>query len=163
MSRRSAAELDWLMPRLGVDLALGFTGPAGYWEDADLRSVRSSRGTPRGNDVATVSQLQAAEQLLVQRLMTQRGELAALGHPDYGSAHHTLIGQPNVERTRNLIKLYILQALRDEPRIARVESCRVYAPHDPPRDQVRIEIVVRLIDEEQPLNFVVPFSLEVGQ
>ena len=87
-----------------------------------------------------------------ERLKTQRGELAPLGHPDYGSRHHELIGQPNVERTRNLIKLYVLQALADEPRVQKVLACVVYAPHTPPRDQVRIEIELRLIDEPNPLN-----------
>jgi hypothetical protein len=38
----------------------------------------------------------------------------------------------------------------------------VYAPHDPPRDQVRIELDVLLIEQDTPLNFVVPFSLEVS-
>ena len=103
MTRRSAAELDWLMRQLGTDLELGFVGPAGWWEDADLRSARSSAGTPRREDLKVADKLRAADQLLVNRLMTHRGELAPLGHPTYGSRHHDLIGQPNVERTRNLI------------------------------------------------------------
>jgi len=161
-ARRSAAELDWLMRELGTDLELGFVGPAGWWEDADLRDGRGASGTPRRRDLVVVSEVRAAEQLLVNRLMTHRGELAPLGHPEYGSRHHDLIGQPNVDRTRNLIKLYVLEALRAEPRIQKIESCKVYAPHDPPRDQVRIELVVRLIDQPDPLNLVVPFSLEMS-
>lgn len=162
MNRRTAAELDWLLQELGTDLELGFVGPAGWWEDADLRSGRATAGTPRRNDLAVASKIRAAEQLLVNRLMTHRGELAPLGHPAYGSRHHELIGQPNVERTRNLIKLYVLEALRAEPRIAEIVSCKVYAPHDPPRDQVRIDLVVRLIDHPDPQNLVVPFSLETS-
>ena len=161
MTRRSPAELDRLMQELGTDLELAFVGPAGWWEDADLRSSRGA-GTPRRNDLVVAAKLRAAEQLLVNRLMTHRGELAPLGHPEYGSRHHELIGEPNVERTRNLIKLYVLEELDAEPRVAEVVDCRVYAPHDPPRDQVRIEAVVRLIDERDPLNLVVPFSLEVA-
>jgi phage baseplate assembly protein W len=162
VNRRTAAELDRLMQELGTDLELGFVGPAGWWEDADLRSSRAAGGTPRRNDLAVASKVRAAEQLLVNRLMTHRGELAPLGHPEYGSRHHDLIGQPNVARTRNLIKLYVLEALRAEPRIAEIVSCKVYAPHDPPRDQVRIDLVVRLIDHPNPLNLVVPFSLETS-
>lgn len=162
MSRRSAADYDWLMTQLGTDLELGFVGPAGWWEDADLAAARSAHGTPRKRDLAVADRLRAADQLLVNRLMTRKGELAALGHPDYGSRHHELIGEPNVPRTRNLIKLYVLEALRGEPRISEIVSCKVYAPHDPPRDQVRIELVVRLIDAPNPLNLVVPFSLEVS-
>lgn len=159
MKRRSPAELDRVLQELGTDLELAFVGPAGWWEDADLRS---SRGSPRRRDLVVASQVRAAEQLLVNRLMTQRGELAALGHPDYGSRHHELIGEPNVDRTRNLIKLHVLEALRAEPRLDEIVECRVFAPHDPPREEVRIEAVVRLIDEPAPLNLVVPFSLEVS-
>lgn len=162
MTRRSPAELDRLMRELGTDLELGFVGPAGWWEDADLRDGKGLTGTPRKKDLLVASKVRAVEQLLVNRLMTHKGELAPLGHPEYGSRHHELIGEPNVERTRNLIKLHILEALGHEPRVQEVLSCKVYAPHDPPRDQVRVEMVVRLIDEPNPLNLVLPFSLEVS-
>jgi len=67
-----------------------------------------------------------------------------------------------VPRTRNLIKLYVLQALRDEPRIERVVKAEVRAEHDPPRDSVRIEIEARVLGQATPLNLVVPFSLGAG-
>lgn len=162
MSRRSAADLDVLMRRLGTDLALSWGSTAGYWEDADLVPSHTAGRTPRRKDLAIASKIASAEQLLVNRLKTQKGELTSLGHPEYGSRHHELIGQPNVERTRNLIKLYVLEALSHEPRVAKIQSCRVWAPHDPPRDQVRIELAVVLLEEDNPLNLVVPFSLEVG-
>jgi phage baseplate assembly protein W len=159
--RRTAAELDVLMRSLGTDLDLDFRGPSGYFEDADLATVRSADRTPRRVDLAVVRELDSAEQLLANRLKTQQGELAPLGHPDYGSRHHELIGQPNVARTRNLIKLYVLEALAREPRVEKVLDARVFAPHDPPRDQVRIELDLLLIGRPNPLNLVVPFSLAV--
>ena len=105
-----------------------------------------------------MSGIAAAEQMLVTRLKTQRGELAGLGHPDYGSRHHELIGEPNVARTRDLIKLHVLDALRREPRVT-VLRCEVRADATPPRDTVRIELDLRLLDDDTPLNLVVPFSL----
>jgi phage baseplate assembly protein W len=158
VKRRSPAELDWLMRQLGTDLDLRYAGPSGAFEDADLETVR--RGDARTRDLAVVAGVDAAEQMLANRLKTQRGELEALGHPDYGSRHHELIGQPNVQRTRNLIKLHVLDALGREPRIEKILECRVFAPHEPPRDIVRIELELRLIDQPHPLNLVVPFSLE---
>jgi phage baseplate assembly protein W len=160
--RRSPAELYLLMRQLGTDLDLFFAGPSGYFEDADLTATRSGGRVPRRTDLGVVRDLDAAEQLLANRLKTQMGELAPLGHPDYGSRHHELIGEPNVQRTRNLIKLYVLDALSREPRVEKVLDVKVYAPHDPPRDQVRIELDVLLIGEPNPLNFVVPFSLAVS-
>ena len=101
-------------------------------------------------------------QAIANRLKTRQGELASLGHPDYGSRHHELIGEPNVPRVRNLIKLYVLQALRDEPRVERVLRADVLPEHDPPRDSVRIELQVQVLGAPTPLNLVVPFSLGVG-
>ena len=159
---RTRAELDFLLPRLGVDLALDFPGPAGTWEDADLDVVRLATRVPRRRDLGTLAGVDAATQMLVNRLETHKGELAPLGHPEYGSRHHDLIGQPNVDRVRNLIKLYVLEALSHEPRIQKILDCRVFAPTSPPRDQVRIEIDVRLLDVASPLNLVIPFSLETA-
>lgn len=159
MSPRAVAELDILERRLGADLGLVFGGPAGLFEDADLRTDTGPWRAVR--DLATVTGVPAAEQLLVNRLMTQRGELAGLGHPDYGSRHHDYIGQPNIQRTRELVKLAVLEALGEEPRVEEVVAIRVYAPHEPPRDHVRIEADVRLVEHDEPLNLVVPFSLGV--
>ncbi len=135
MSPRSPADFALLEQRLGTDLAIDF---------------------------AVASGVPAAVQFLADRLKTQQGELQALGHPEYGSRHHELIGQPNVDRTRNLIKLYVLQALQHEPRVAKVLSAKVYATSTPPRDTVAIDLTVLLLEADNPVNFVVPFSLEVG-
>src|SRR5690349_5156340 len=138
MARRSAEELDLLMRQLGRDLALDYAGPGGMWEDADLVVEPSPNRWPSRKDLSVASG--AAAQTLVNRLKTQRGELASLGHPEYGSRHHELVGEPNVERTRNLVKLHVLEALAHEPRIEKLLSVRVTAPHDPPRADVRIEL-----------------------
>jgi len=116
----------------------------------------------RLRDLLTTERVGAIEQAIINRLKTRKGELAPLGHAGYGSRHHELIGEPNVERVRNLIKLYVMQALRDEPRIERLLRVDVRPDHDPPRETVRISISARLIGEQTPLNLVVPFSLELG-
>lgn len=146
---------------LGTDLALDYRRGGGFFEDADLRAALVGRAAG-ARDLTTVARVDAIAQALANRLKTRKGELAPLGHPDYGSRHHELIGEPNVERTRNLIKLYVLQALRREPRIERVLAATVRPDHDPPRATVRIELTLRLIGEPTPLNLVVPFSLEAA-
>lgn len=156
MSPRAAADLDLLWRRLGVDLALRYAGPAGGFDDADLATVRSA--DRRAVDAALAVRIDAAVQALANRLQTQKGELSRLGHPEYGSRHHELVGEPNTERTRNLVKVHVLEALRHEPRIAEVLRCVVSAPRRP-RDVVRIELDLRLIDLPNPLNLVVPFEL----
>lgn len=152
-------DLQAIVPLLGRDLRLDYRLGGGYFEDADLVATR----TPAGEyDLTAATGLDNLEQAIANRLKTRKGELASLGHPDYGSRHHELIGEPNVERTRNLIKLYVLQALRHEPRIERVLSAVVRAEHSPPRDTVRIELGLRVIGAPTPLNLVIPFSLETG-
>ncbi|HVR99846.1 MAG TPA: GPW/gp25 family protein [Thermoanaerobaculia bacterium] len=149
-------------PILGRDLRLDYAWGGGFFEDADLAENRPPFSKSAGRDIGLASGLDNLTQAIANRLKTRRGELASLGHPDYGSRHHELLGEPNVERTRNLIKLYVLQALRHEPRIEKVLKADVRAEHSPPRDSVRIELSVRVTGEPVPLNLVVPFSLEVG-
>jgi phage baseplate assembly protein W len=153
--RRSA---DSVGPFQGRDLLLSYALSGGFFEDADLAAEK--QGTQR--DLAVASGLDNLTQALANRLKTRKGELAPLGHPTYGSRHHELIGEPNVERTRNLIKVYVLQALRDEPRIERVLRATVRPEHEPPRETVRIELELRVLGQPTPLNLVVPFSLGVG-
>jgi phage baseplate assembly protein W len=156
--RRTAAEVEVLFRRLGRDLQLGWQGPAGAFTDGDLAPDQRRELGRAVTDLAVATDVDQAVQLLVNRLMTRRGELAPLGHPDYGSRHHELVGEPNTERTRNLVKVHVLEALRHEPRVAKVLRCTVDAGPRP-RDVVRILLDVRLVDRAEPLNLVVPFEL----
>ncbi len=154
-------KLDRFIPHAGRDLRLDFAMRGGFFEDADLGGERTP-ARAFDTDLALVNGVAALEQAIAMRLKTRRGELEALGHPTYGSRHHELMGEPNVQRTRDLIKLYVLQALRDEPRIRRVQSVAVVPEHQPPRETVRITLVVEVIDSPAPLNLVLPFSLGVS-
>ena len=156
-------ELQQVTPFLGRDLLLDYTFGGGFVEDADLASARRAGAPVTPNDISIADGIPAITQALANRLKTRKGELASLGHPNYGSRHHELIGEPNVERTRDLIKLYILQALRDEPRIEKVLKADVVAEHQPPRDSVRITLSLRLVRHAEPLNLVIPFSLETSR
>lgn len=156
--RRTAAQTAALFDRLGRDIELAWAGPSGAFVDADL-AVRTTRDPGRTRaDLDVVDGVDQAVQFLVNRLMTRKGELAPLGHPGYGSRHHELIGQPNTERTRNLLKVHVLEALRQEPRVATVLRCTI-DPGPRPRDVVRVLLTVRLIDQPTPLNLVVPVEL----
>lgn len=151
---RPVRNAETLAPLLGRDLRLRYADPT-MWEDADLFDIRSRdalRDLDRADGVPNL------EQALANRLKTRKGELTALGHPEYGSRHHELIGEPNIDRTRHLIKLYILQALRDEPRVERVLSADVRAEHNPPRDTVRIEVTLRVRGQPNVLSLVLPFN-----
>jgi phage baseplate assembly protein W len=153
--------IETVAPFQGRDLELRYALSGGFFEDADLESAPNRDRSSMPLDLSVATGIDNLTQAIANRLKTRKGELAALGHPDYGSRHHELIGEPNVDRTRNLIKLYVLQALRDEPRIVKVLSATVKAEHDPPRDTVRIELSVLVVDRPTPLNLVLPFWLEI--
>ena len=151
-------DLDKLEILLGRDLHLDYRCAAGFYVYADLRD--EIRGSGHGlRDLKISSGVETLRQAIANRLKTRKGELTALGHPEYGSRHFELIGQPNVERTRNLVKLYILQALKNEARIEKVLKADVKAEHTPPRETVRIELNVKVIGQALPLEIIVPFNL----
>jgi len=155
------ANLDFL----GWDLALGFTPNeegitvAGPFSRVDLQTVQQGRVFPRAVDLAVVRGKADLVQSLIVRVETERGELAALGHPTYGSRHHALIGEPNTESNRNLVKLFILECLKQEPRIASVEGIDVKPGEGREnRDKVVVTMALRVRGAPDVLNLVVPFS-----
>jgi len=146
------------LARFGVDLRL-------------LGNLTFQNSRNPGNDLATTRRPETGEvdlealdgvdnlqQALLMRFLTPMGELAQLGHADYGSRLHELIGERNVEANRNRAKLYVLQALNAEPRVKAVRSVTVTTN---PADRTRIDIAVSLvaIDSDTPLNLVFPFFL----
>lgn len=110
-------------------------------------------------DLSIVSGTDALAQALWLRLATPRGELAHLGHPEYGSRLHELVGR--VDRARGsdpqlaaLAALYVREALRHERRLRRIVSIDVV------QSAATRAVVVRIVVEvdggariaiEQPL------------
>jgi len=99
-------------------------------------------------------------QAVILRLLTPRGELAALGHPEYGSRIHELIGQENNSTKRNLLKLFILDALKLEVRIEKVAELKV-APSPGKRDTVDVLLRVKPVAVAE-LVTIGPFSIELA-
>lgn len=112
-------------------------------------------------DLDTLSGAENLVQALLLRFLTPAGELAGLGHPDYGSRLHELIGKLNSETTRNQAKLYVLQALAAEPRVKRTLSVNVARSRRDPT-QMDIDVSILTIDSDTPLNLVFPFFLAGG-
>ena len=141
---------------LGRDLGVLYRITDGRHEDLDLDTIpRNVRGN-RVTDLVSVDGVDNAAQAVVHRVKTVRGELTDVGHPDYGSRHHELIGQPNNERNRNLVKLYILRALADEPRIEKVHKAEILPGAGPAWDQVTISLTLSFIGADAAHNLVVP-------
>ena len=152
---------------LGQDFDLGFIADeegrvfAGPHTHVDLRAKLRGDVAPHTIDLGLVNGRRNLIQSLILRLKTEKGELARLGHPDYGSRHHKLIGEPNSENNRNLVKLYILECLKQEHRLEEILKINVKPGEGREnRDKVDVEIDVKIKGDPEPLNLVVPFFFE---
>lgn len=125
----------------------------------DLKTAARAH-TGRG-DLAALTGVENLQQALLLRFLTRQGELAHLGHRTYGSRLHTLIGEPNTETTRNRARLFALETLQEEPRVAEVVELRVTSRR---ADPTRVDIAAKLraVDEDTPFNLVFPFFLDGG-
>jgi phage baseplate assembly protein W len=112
----------------------------------------------RGLDLDVLSDLDNLRQALLLRFLTPMGELTALGHPSYGSRLFELIGELNSETNRNRAKVFVLQALAEEPRVKEVVAVNVTQGLS---DRTRMDIDISLVpvDSSTPVNLVFPFFL----
>jgi len=171
---------------LGTDLRV-LTGPAGMAaHDAAALDLRSrptpvQRTTPRADsadsaqpaaqgwqpeppgatelsDLDTIAGRENVAQALILRLLTPKGSLADLGHAGYGSRLGELIGKNKTEELRGLCRAYILEAVRDEPRIENKPLAIVFDPaREQPWDFV-VQITVQPVSGGDPVTL----GLEVG-
>lgn len=99
-------------------------------------------------------------QAVILRLLTPRGELAALGHPEFGSRVHELVGRENNRSQRNLLKLFILEALKLEPRVEKVAELNV-EPSPGTRSTVDVLLRVKPVGASE-LVTIGPFAIELA-
>jgi phage baseplate assembly protein W len=141
---------------MSTDLFL--TGRALDAQTSDRQGVdlASERG-----DIRLVSGRANLAQAVINRLLTRQGELAGLGHPDYGSRLYMLVGEVNNRRTQALAELYIREALASEPRIREVTAVS-FAPaslRPDTRSLLEITIAALPLDEAEPLTITIALPL----
>jgi phage baseplate assembly protein W len=111
-------------------------------------------------DLEPISGVGNLEQALLMRLLTPRGALEGLGHPEYGSRLQTLIGELNSETNRNRAKLYVLEALAQEPRIGEVLSVNVNTSRSTDPTRIDITVLALVANSKEVVNLVFPFFLQ---
>lgn len=150
-------------PQLLNDIALRFirSDALSIYEvqDQETRTTAGGR-VVRIRDLSVSSDLDNLRQAIEIRLLTPKGELAALGHADYGSRLPDLIGQPNTETNRNLAKLYVIEALKQERRIEKIVSVEVtLAPGQ--RQLIKIFLQVKAIGVQSVIDLG-PFTIDLS-
>ncbi|GEN10470.1 hypothetical protein SAMN05443572_103360 [Myxococcus fulvus] len=106
---------------LKTDLRLSFKESGGV--DLDWSS---------DNGATTVSGKDNLIQALTMRLLVYRGHLEQLGHQRYGSRVADLIGEPLDRANLDLLRRYVRQALKEDPRVDEVLQLTVSARPDLP-------------------------------
>ncbi len=105
-----------------------------------------------GRDILTVSGYANLEMQLRHRIMTTKGELSGLGHPEYGSLVPTFIGKANTPVWQERIMVECMVAVMADPRVSKItnstftiEGTAVYFTAD-----------VRPINQMQPIQINIP-------
>jgi phage baseplate assembly protein W len=112
-----------------------------------------------GGDLALAEGNANIVQALTMRLLVRKGELAALGWPNYGSRLHEMLGEPNNRRTHTILMAHARTAIEQDARVVQVTGMRAYILQGE-RDVVRLEMEIQLITENNPLNLV--FDVRLG-
>jgi len=110
------------------------------------------------HDLATVAERENVAQAMILRLLTPRGALNALGHPEYGSRLHELVGEPKSEALRNLCRVFVLEAVRQEPRVQDAATQLDFDVLSEGADEFRFTLGIAPVTGGDPVTL----GLEVG-
>lgn len=143
----------------GIDLRLLENLERQTSRDRGSDLMTEQRPSTGQTDLQRVSELENLMQALLLRFLTPKGELTPLGHPNYGTSLYTLLGERNTQTNRNRAKMFVLQDLAREPRVAEVLRVNV-TPSSTDRTRIDIEASLRPVNTETILNLVFPFFLE---
>lgn len=96
-------------------------------------------------DLGLIEQADNVAQALMLRLLTPLGSLAGLGHAGYGSRLGELVGRRKSNGLRGLCRTYILEAVRQEPRIEDRPLAIAFDPDQESASSFVVEIAVRTV------------------
>ena len=115
-------------------------------------------GASELTDLATITGRENVAQALMLRLLTPKGALGDLGHAGYGSRLGELIGQHKTEVMRGLCRAYILEAVREGPRVEDKPLAIAFDRAREHQDDFFVEISVQPVTGGDPVTL----GLEVG-
>ncbi len=150
---------------LGVDLAVVPNMEAHDASQVDLvRHLRVVKPRLPGDaveaaDLGVLDGHENLAQALILRLLTPRGSLGDLGHGSYGSELHKLIGQLKTDELRNLCRAYVLDVVRQEPRVEDQALAFAFEPERETLDSFVFTISVQPKDTGTPVGLTLEFAL----
>ncbi len=150
---------------LGTDLAVVPNLVARDAAEVDL--VRQARviAHPRKDEPREVYDLDVLRerenlaQALILRLLTPRGSLKALGHAQYGSRLHEIIGRRKNDALRNLCRAFVLEVVAQEPRVDDTAVALAFDPLAETQSSFVFTLAVRPRDGGAPVGVSLEVSL----
>lgn len=124
-----------------LDLSLRVRPPFGALAEAATEAL----------DLEVVSGRENLAQALVLRLLTPVGSLTALGHAGYGSRLQELIGRGKDDATRNMARVFVLEAVAAEPRVRSTAVSLQFHPEQETADSLVFTLVVAPVDGGEPV------------
>ena len=120
-------------------------------DDVDFGcDIDSSWTANAQGDFKTVSGTDNAAQAVYNRLITKLDELSSFGYTNYGNQSYEIIGNTDIELSKELITLYTTTCLLQEPRVSDVYSINVlYSVNS-----FQVDVKLLLIGEDTPTNII---------
>jgi len=147
------------MEHLGKDLLVTPFFVADEWDTLDIaRHPPGSVYRDEAIDMAAARGVENLQQALILRLLTPLGSLKDLGHANYGSRLHELIGEENATAAQLRARAYVIQAISQEKRVEEILSLEISPTTSDAPDRLRIHARVLAVGGGEP----VALGLEVG-
>jgi phage baseplate assembly protein W len=116
-------------------------------------------GAAELTDLATISGDENLAQALMLRLLSPKGALSELGHAMYGSRLGELIGANKTEALRGLCRAYILEAVREEPRVQDKPLAIEFDPARERPDEFVVDVTVQPVTGGDPVTLGLEVAL----
>lgn len=142
---------------LGTDLKVLIGPPAMAAHDTSPLDLQmDSRFFPSSQkstfDYQTIQGRETLAQAMILRLLTPRGSLEELGHAEYGSRLHLLIGQRKTKALRAICKAYVLETVAQEPRVEdKAVAFSFDVPSEGPSD-MRFNLAIKPKTDTEPVQ-----------
>jgi phage baseplate assembly protein W len=139
---------------LGTDLRVVLGPPDMSAHDTSPLDLRLGAGNidPALNGPMLLDSRHNLGQALILRLLTPRGELAGLGHANYGSRLYELIGTNKTDASRSLCKAFVLEAIAQEPRVEPTVVGFAFDPGSEGPSELRFSVTVQPVDGSAPVT-----------
>jgi phage baseplate assembly protein W len=110
-------------------------------------------------DLDVIAERENLAQALILRLLTPRGSLAKLGHAQYGSRLHEVIGERKSEALRNRCRAFVLEVIAQEPRVEPKAVALQFDPLAETQTSFRFTVAVQPRDGGEPIGVTLEVEL----